>query len=379
MFRKGPGALFFSSLHRLLYVSLCAALLMSCANAEAAAGYQSWIDPRAYGATCNGVTDDTAGLQAAINVADTLTGGGAVYIPGVCKISSSLTVPTTSGGFAIYGDSPGHSAIVQNTSNIPVIEVTASLLHHLTVRDLMIGHATAQPEINTNAIGIEVGTDSGGNPTVYLSTFRNLVFYNSFRGIQESNNGTVWGSSFDQITGGESLSGATLWFNPSVTGSVRNSFTHIYNSQAVSEPQVFLYQCYGCTVTDLESNNGRNTVFEFGAFEGSLRDVNIESVTLNTANAAMIQCLTCEIDWSGLWLQGNNMVNVGGGNSAFVIQDTNASSRIKLDRVHINSQIMTSGTLYLTRTAFAPAPGQALWDIGQIVVLPPGVSIAFGN
>lgn len=64
----------------------------------------------AAGATCNGVADDTAKIQAAL---DSLTNGGTLYIPaGATCRAVGLTIPTS--GIAIVGDSPATSIIKKN-------------------------------------------------------------------------------------------------------------------------------------------------------------------------------------------------------------------------------------------------------------------------
>jgi hypothetical protein len=326
------------------------------------------IDPRAatYGAKCDGVTDDTAALQAAINAADLLSGGSRVFIPGQCEISAPLVIATTSGGMQIVGDGPNVSKIEQKTSNTPVIQITAGNLHHFLLEGMALGWSAQQPATNTSAVGVAVT----GN--MYLSKFNNLIFYSGFRGIQVSGSGSIWGSEFTQITGSggsNTLSGSTLNLNSSLTGMVRNSFSHILSQQTVAEPQVFVQYCYGCSLSNIESLNGLNNILYLGAFDGSLRDVNIESLTLNTAQSAAILLATANVSVDGLWMQNNSTINAGAGNNVYIIGQSGANSRIKLDRVHVRPLTITSGSAYLAHTDFQPAAGNSLWDIGPQVVL----------
>ena len=68
-----------------------------------------WINIKDYGAAGDGVTDDTAAIQAAINVA--LAGKQALYLPaGIYNITAGLTVgaaSNTSRGFQMFGDGDG--------------------------------------------------------------------------------------------------------------------------------------------------------------------------------------------------------------------------------------------------------------------------------
>jgi len=47
-----------------------------------------WVDVRAFGAKCDGVTDDAAAIQA---VLDSLPNGGVIIIPGTCAVGTTLT------------------------------------------------------------------------------------------------------------------------------------------------------------------------------------------------------------------------------------------------------------------------------------------------
>jgi len=71
------------------------------------------VSVRDFGAVGDGVTDDTAAIQAAIDAVD-LTGGGAVYVPnGIYIISNSFNVPSN---VLIYGD--GDASIIRCASTM---------------------------------------------------------------------------------------------------------------------------------------------------------------------------------------------------------------------------------------------------------------------
>ncbi len=70
-----------------------------------------------YGAVGNGAADDTAAIQSAINAATaTLGRGEAVYFPaGVYKLTSTLTIPTTSQGVNLEGEGRTRTMLYRNT------------------------------------------------------------------------------------------------------------------------------------------------------------------------------------------------------------------------------------------------------------------------
>ena len=76
------------------------------AHLSATYARRAWLDPRLYGAVCDGVTDDTAALQAAVNAGDVL------LPPLSIKITGTITISTD--GRAIRGTGPKSSIIIAN-------------------------------------------------------------------------------------------------------------------------------------------------------------------------------------------------------------------------------------------------------------------------
>lgn len=87
-----------------------------------------WIDVREYGAVCDGVTDDTAAVQAAINACLAGLRPKAMVVPGYCRITSSLiynvAIGSQDGVFQIIGMNGGfvmNSAMTLFDSTLPYI------------------------------------------------------------------------------------------------------------------------------------------------------------------------------------------------------------------------------------------------------------------
>lgn len=113
---EGPGQL---NRRRLLAMSgvgvaAIAASTMSSSRADALTpAVNGLFDVKAYGATGNGTTDDTAAIKSAV-VDAVAAGGGVVYLPsGVYKVSSQIAVTTL--GITFLGD--GQSASVVSVAS----------------------------------------------------------------------------------------------------------------------------------------------------------------------------------------------------------------------------------------------------------------------
>lgn len=102
-----------------------------------------------YGAKCDGVTDDSTAIQAALNA-----GKPAVFVPAGSCVASGLVMPTTY-GFVLYGTGPS-SVLIQKGGGVPVLSwPTGSITYNQGyVRDLaFFGTNGSNNTINTAGAG----------------------------------------------------------------------------------------------------------------------------------------------------------------------------------------------------------------------------------
>jgi hypothetical protein len=96
----------------------------------------------AYGAKGDGVTDDTASIQAAINAA----GAGTIYLPpGHYKVSAALSLPNA--GSALVGAGVGATVITTSSATANVVELGSSAGHivpGVAVANLQIGSSVTR-------------------------------------------------------------------------------------------------------------------------------------------------------------------------------------------------------------------------------------------
>lgn len=100
-------------------VSAASAAASAAAAAAAVASLRTF-DIRNYGAVCDGVTDDTTSIQAAINAAQT-NGGGIVVVSGRSKITGGLTVQST--GVSLVGMGRKSTGLICSVATFAAITI----------------------------------------------------------------------------------------------------------------------------------------------------------------------------------------------------------------------------------------------------------------
>jgi hypothetical protein len=255
------------------------------------------VNIRSLGCKGDGVTDDTACLQAMANKLSNTT----YFFPaGTYKLTACISIPLAT-GWHIIGASETGTRLMQ-TSSTCILKFTKELINHFSIERLEFTYAAAQPAPTDDAtdsvapaILFAPDTHSGGG--VFEFEFAHLVFMNGSRGIdiQKKANGAgvanpVWGFNMHDITGGGSLQGATIdLVQGKAQGMPRCGFYNIYNSQTISEPQMSVRYCNSLDFRNIESNNAQNRVYDLTSnYGGIVSGLHIEAHTLLTSNTSII-------------------------------------------------------------------------------------------
>jgi polygalacturonase len=156
-----------------------------------------WINVRTHGARGDGITDDTAALQAAVNAA--AAAKTAVYIPtGTFIVSAPITLPAGE-GYSIFGSGWGSSVKLKAASNCYVFKMTAADTR-VTMRDLTIdGNVLEQ-----GTTGASGGIDGSGavacrfDNVHFIACRDNGLYLGGMTGGAFGHNNRIIGCLFDQ-------------------------------------------------------------------------------------------------------------------------------------------------------------------------------------
>lgn len=166
------------------------------------------INVKDYGATGNGVTDDTNAVQAAINAAfgssasphgsSNATQNKPLFFPaGNYNVSGGLTFTSVSGG-RISGASFGATQIIRSNTGGPVISAVEGFENCVIERMFITGPARSS---NSGTIGFDLDW-TGSGVGIDGNTFREIDFTSLNYGLRIGNNGNGGGRSTTCIVAG---------------------------------------------------------------------------------------------------------------------------------------------------------------------------------
>lgn len=278
---------------------------------------QSVYNVMSFGAVGDGVTDDTASIQSALNTAGPL--GAKVFIPKPSvryKITSALTILQWH-GMTIEGDGWETTEIRQHSSNVPIIQFTKDLTHSITIQGLRLTYATNQNfTSHPQSVAIARHNQDGVSTLngIFHLAFRDLKIIGatfgfriirSFAGDTTSVNGW-WGSEWTRILM-TNIARSAIELNIGNAGAPGNRFDQIKVMMSASFPNDGLAACFWlkgeAIMSAIDVEIWHNRVLEISsAGVVSIRGLHIEHhhVDDNTGGNRLLYIANCAADIEGL-------------------------------------------------------------------------------
>ncbi len=175
------------------------------------------VSVKDFGAVGNGVADDTAAIQSAINTVLTPTGGGLYFPKGTYKITAKLVIPFST-GWRIFGESREGTRIKQFSSNTRIFSFETENTWGWEIAELALSWNTQQTTANSQSIAIFFGTGaSSSGEGFYNWQVRRMSFSFGFRAIaaDSTNSPPLWGLRVSDCAFGGTMAGAFFFAVPS--------------------------------------------------------------------------------------------------------------------------------------------------------------------
>lgn len=261
----------------------------------------------------------------------------------VWTINKALTLNAIlgQGGFGIK-----NGTIVQNASNVPIIEFTGGSYQSISLRDLNLEFSSPQPSTNTNAVGILLNMGSQG-ASIYNSALDRIQITNAYRSLAQANTapGAWWGNRTTNFQSKNNSGAAIYLATNSNVNAPNNYFGNIYSIPAsISDLWQFMFEyTSNLTLENVETNNAQGGLI----WTANCRNVNMRNVRWEMGINAPLQ---------------SNMVNHGiiecNGDAVKII-----GYEVQWDQTN-PSQIDTGGDLFLFKDGAGPGfPPNAISNV----------------
>lgn len=214
------------------------------------------VNVKQFGAKGDGVTDDTAAIQAAIT-ATLSTLGGSLYCPnGTYLISSELSIPQVQ-GIKIYGQSMGGVIFRQSSNATHIFSFAHCDSSLFTISDITFDYVNSQTSVSTAIYfaGISGISINGFHDFRVESCLFTAKCFRAIAG-NDTIQLAIWGWDLNDCH--HYGSGSLMYVNPSPSvgcprGSIRTSYIEC---SIVNEPTINLTGIGGLNLHDIEFNNG---------------------------------------------------------------------------------------------------------------------------
>lgn len=315
-----------------------------------------------FGAKGDGVTDDTAAIQAAADYC--FANRCELYVPNP-SVAYLLTSTIYIVNHSFVGDAPfGGTQTGQFLcrTNITAFNIAGSRIRieNIGVKFTIPGGA------GSGAVGINFGNPVTTVNQFSISMCRNLWVSDAYRSFTVASSGpaAIWGCSFEHCFSLRHIDWGFYFFGTPTAGSTTLYFNECmaFGSSAAAEPKGFYFQNMGeiiCGIIDCDAIKNQGIyISTIGGFTADL--VRFESCSLTTNNSFLVRCVVSPMTINNLEVQ-NLTVDVGVGNSASLIWHAASFSYTHLANIRSLYGTTTSGTLYKIKGSAKPHY-LSIWD-----------------
>jgi hypothetical protein len=332
------------------------------------------INIKDFGAVGDGVADDTAAIQAAIN-ATLVPSGGSLYFPtGTYRITASLTAPV-SNGWRIFGDSQGGTVITQATANTPIVTFTGDNTNKFTITDIYFTYVTQQVAANTLAICLYFSTGVSLD-NIYNWTINRCIFTKCFRAISTSatNVPLIWGVRICDCTFGNTISGSAFYAANPPAGQPRFLFENcLVDAASMTEASFQINSADSITFLNVEWLNGSLASSVYGlmnlvtCYGVSLIGCRSEVFAFGSSSNNLFNLTQCEVSVISCTVTGFT------GTSTPNVFKGLSGSKFSINGLHLGSS-MTGGTCYAYQVSDILL-AENIVTVGSFVSATPNVGI----
>ncbi|TDN70409.1 glycosyl hydrolase family 28-related protein [Paraburkholderia sp. BL10I2N1] len=322
--------------------------------------FADMLSVKDFGAKGDGVTDDTAAFQLAMNalVAGPTQG---LYVPdGNYILSAPLTLGANNTsvftGIRITGQSRGGTILTQTGSNMPIFHLTGLAIHTLVWASMQIIYSTMQTGNTASAV---FQVDGPSNGSIFNCVFtdlwsRNFYYFTNAPTIQ------WWGNTYrdmwlgDFAGGVNNISGAA--------GKPNNRFERMYISCQSATQVLFNHNSVVATYDGVEvnaANSGAAMIYDGGGGVHLIEHFALEVATYN-ANTVLFNVPNGVLLASAVY---TNTLTIGAGVTVTTFQAAANHSYFDVKNYRIDSFAANNGTLLICST-----PGPLTSRIGVVDV-----------
>ncbi len=305
---------------------------------------QEFISIKDFGAVGDGVTDDTAAIQAAANYCD--ANHKILFVPQPTSqylITSTVNISCPFvGECAATGVTPGSIGQFVSRTNITVFNIYGS---RLNIEN--IGIHFDLPDLATSSA---VGFLFGNSTTQFSNNFVKQCYvrfaYNAFK-TNTTGVGTVWNNTF--VNCRSDLCQEYAWLFNALVGSTTQTWINCMNtgdSDAVLGGGWYIFNVDDVCFINCQSDSlyDGKAIFVNLATLVMIKNFRAEGITFRTNASALITC-NATADISNVKLQASN-VEVGAANRASVITLGASGGNGVIGAIRFEGVAITSGKLF---------------------------------